>query len=185
MRSRWMVASMLLVASATVAQARAMVPELRPIVGAFIPIKEEKADLGSSMLFGVQSAMEIGHQVHLVGTFAWSPSEMRPTSDKVNIYQYDGGIEGFSTIDLNDRWTLHPFGGVGFGGRTFDFVGSGSSNDNFVGYGAVGTELQNRRLGFRLEGRFYFDHDGPHQRGAASATHRDWMVLGGAALHLW
>src|SRR5438093_7595772 len=50
-------------------------PEIRPMLGAYLPTGKQGNDLKSAMLAGVQVATELQSSLHLVGSFQWSPSK--------------------------------------------------------------------------------------------------------------
>jgi hypothetical protein len=109
-------------------------PEFRLFAGAYVPTGKQADVLKSSMLVGVQSAVELTSGVHLLGTFAYAtPRPDRPTmGNDVHLYQYDVGAELFhiySASSESEHWTFRPFIGAGLGGRTYDVkkVASGTS----------------------------------------------------------
>lgn len=164
-------------------------PEVRLFAGAYLPSGEQAKVLKSSMLVGVQSAVELSSRVHLLGTFAYAtPRPDRPTiGNDVHVYQYDVGAEVFriySASRTNDHWTFRPFVGAGIGGRTYDFhdVASGSET-NLVGYGALGTELQHLNIAARVEARHYLSRFKGLTGTESASTRSDHLVSGGLVFH--
>ena len=79
------------------------------------------ADLfNDAPIFGLQGAVELKPTLHLVGTFGWVPGQNTYvlTRDKVNIFQYDVGLELSMVRPLSANWQFRPYVGIGGGART-------------------------------------------------------------------
>jgi hypothetical protein len=134
--------------------------QVRPVVGALIATGDERTLLKNAVLVGGQAAYAVGSNVALVGTFGWSPSEDKtsPVQAKVDLYQYDLGIEGKLSDLTSGTWlSTRPYAAVGGGARTYDLrnVAGASAQTNPLGYGAVGVDLGQKsgRFGLRIEAR--------------------------------
>lgn len=134
--------------------------EIRPVVGAFVPTGDHRDLLKDAALMGLQLGYSINPSVALVGSFGWSPSKdkFRTVQNKVDAFQYDLGIEGrLNGLTSSGSFAARPYLAVGIGGRTYDYrdIKSMKKETNFLGYGAVGLDLDQRAgpLGFRLEAR--------------------------------
>lgn len=152
-------AALVAVASGARAQSRFVPrsgPEVRPLVGAFVPTGKQADNFESNVLVGGQLAFEMSNYVHLVGEFSWVPSRekfnvlQRHTAD---IYQYDAGIEFNLLQRLNDEWYFRPFVGIGGGGRTYAYNWDVTNRTNGLGYGTVGLEFQRGIYALRFEAR--------------------------------
>jgi hypothetical protein len=99
MRSRWFLAvPLILLATTAWAESRGPVPEIRPLIGAYVPTGDQRDVLDSSMLVGVQRGVEVARRVHLIGTFAWSMSQdpRLLVNDGVNLYRTTRGSRSFT-----------------------------------------------------------------------------------------
>ena len=161
-------------------------PELRPFVGVFMPTGALRNDLKSATTLGAQGALEISSRFHLVGTAAWTHGHEKfgLSTDRVDLWQYDVGVEGNVIHNLSQSWMLRPFAGLGAGGRTLDFKAEGlGSKTCTAGYGALGTELQRGAVALRLEGRNYLScYESPITN--VKKTRNDATVAFGLAFHL-
>lgn len=134
-------------------------PEIRPYIGAYVPMGRLADDFKSATMLGAQGALEISRFMHLVATVGWTHGHNKYAAfsdDVTYIWQYDVGAEFNLTRSLGPSWLLKPFMGVGAGGRTYDYqaanVGTSSCT---AGYGALGSELQKGEVALRLEARSY------------------------------
>jgi hypothetical protein len=134
--------------------------ELRPFAGAFVPTGEHRDLLEDAVLVGAQASYAFNSNVALVGSFGWSPSKNRTlvSSNKVDLYQYDLGVEGrLDNLTPGSAARTQPYAALGIGGRTYDRRGlkDAKTQTNFLAFGAVGLELAQARgpLGLRLEVR--------------------------------
>lgn len=154
------VAAVLALASTASAQTRFAPkagPEIRPLVGAYVPTGSQADAFKTAVLVGGQVAFEMSDYFHLVGEFTWVPSTLKFTglsSTGADIYQYDAGVEFNLLHHLNDEWLLRPFAGLGAGGRTYAYTAADVSNKTCAaGYGTLGTEFQRGIYAIRLEAR--------------------------------
>lgn len=134
--------------------------ELRPVVGAFIPTGDHRDLLKDAVLVGAQASYRFTPHLAAVGTFAWSPSEDRTTaaSEKVDLFQYDLGIEGrIGNLTRGSRVSTSPYATLGVGGRTYDYrdLPNADAQTNFLGYGAIGLDVAPATgpIGLRIEAR--------------------------------
>jgi hypothetical protein len=172
-------------AGAGVVSAQAM-PEVRPFVGISIPTGSQRDLFNDAPVFGLQGAVELKPTLHLVGTFGWVPGQTTyvTTSDNVNIFQYDVGVELGMVRELSGGWQFRPYIGVGGGARTYAYeAGQLADRTCAQGYGALGGEFQIRRLSLRLEGRDnVFCFKSPIA-GQDSKTRNDIRLATGFAFH--
>lgn len=132
----------------------------RPVVGALVATGEQRALLKNAVLVGAQASYQLHSDLAIVGSFAWLPSEDKTaaTQAKLDVYQYDVGLEG-QAADLTPGTALstRPYVVIGAGARTYNLrqtVGTGAQT-NPLAYAAVGVDLDltSGRLGLRLEAR--------------------------------
>lgn len=180
---------LLLVPAAALAQATWMkTPEVRPFVGAWVPTGDQRDDFKDALFTGAQLAFELHQNVHLVGSFGWSPGEYRPMArlNRVDVYQYDVGGEFFSRRDMNADWQFRPFVGLGAGVRTYHLREFDTRSKNYpAGYATVGAEFQLGRGSLRLEGRDYLSRYEGIRGGEAYKTVNDVFAAGSFAIHFW
>jgi len=158
-----------------------MIPEVRPFVGAFFPTGAQRVVLDDALLVGGQGGIEMADALHLVGTLAWAPHR---TSKGACVYNYDVGVETFRSFDMNARWQARPFVGAGLGGRTYvDHARDDHRETNFLGYAALGTELQHEKLALRVEGRDYISRFKGLSGELEADTRQDIAVVAGLAFH--
>ena len=180
----------LLALQVTTVQAQ-VTPEVRPFAGAYIPTGDQADVLKSSFLVGVQAAVEVNEALHLLGTFGYAtPRPDRPMiGNDIHIYQYDVGAELFRIIPFssNDHWTFRPFAGLGVGARTHDFKDRSDidAQTYLAGYGALGAEIQHRRVALRLEARDYVTRFKGLLGNEAAVARNDVMLGAGLAFHVW
>ena len=177
-----------LVASGMVLPLRAqtITPELRPFVGAYMPTGAMGDVMKSSAVFGLQGALEVNPNVHLIATFGWAPTHNKLTGfdENVSIYAYDVGAELGLVRPMALGWEFKPFFGLGAGARTYDYKSSSfSTRTSPAGYLAVGSEFQLNPVALRIEARGnVFDYKSPIANGS-SYTRNDIGLLFGFAYH--
>lgn len=159
MRHITLLAAALLFASPALAQrSDTWAFEVRPLVGAFVPLGEHRDDFRNATMLGAQAALEITDYFHVVGGMSWAHGHARYAGlarDLTYIWQYDMGVE-LGPMFETSLLLWRPFIGVGAGGRTYDYRDPGTTASTCTaGYGGLGTEFQGDLLGLRLEGRGY------------------------------
>ena len=154
-----LVAALLLGQSASAQQPDVYGYEIRPIVGAYVPMGVQRHDFRTATLLGAQAAFEFSEYFHAVGTATWTHGHAKfltADSDLTHVWQYDLGVEFGAFQELGSGWLFRPFAGAGAGGRTYDYretvMGTRTCT---AGYAALGMEYQKGALGVRLEGRGY------------------------------
>ena len=132
----------------------------RPVAGAIFPTGDERDLLKNAFLVGGQATYAFIPSLAIVGSFGWSPSKDKtsPVDAKVDLYQYDLGLEGhLSDLTSGSSVSTRPYATIGGGARTYDLrnVPGASAQTNPLGYGAVGLDIgqTNGSLGIRLEVR--------------------------------
>jgi hypothetical protein len=132
-------------------------PELRPVVGAFVPVANQADMFKSGVLVGGQLAFELSNHFHVLGQFSWVPVDTKlnlQASQGTDIYTYDAGVEYNLIYQLNDVWYWRPFAGAGVGGRTYAYTAPDVGNKSCTaGYGTLGTEFQRGIYALRFEAR--------------------------------
>ena len=131
-------------------------PEIRPFVGMYVPTGDQRDLFNDAAMFGLQAALEMKPNFHLLGTFGWIPGQTKyaVTADNVQILQYDVGFELDMVRDLGETWLFKPFFGLGAGARTYMYEADNLTDRTCTaGYVALGTEFQYGRTAIRLEGR--------------------------------
>jgi len=189
MRRTLILLAAVLALQAPIVQAQ-VTPEVRPFAGAYIPTGDQADVLKSSFLVGIQAAVEVNEALHLLGTFGYAtPRPDRPAiGNDVHIYQYDVGAELFRIIPFSDdRWSFRPFAGAGLGARTHDFKDRSDTDAQtyFAGYGALGAEIQHRRVALRIEARDYVTRFKGLLGNEAAVARNDVMLGAGVAFHVW
>jgi len=137
---------------------RRVLPEVRPLVGVYLPTGRMRDDFEAATLLGLQGAFELSRSVHLTATTSWTRGHNKfdMASGRTNLWQYDLGAEANLLRPLGGGWQLHPFVGAGLGGRTYDYRAKGVATQTCTaGYGSLGSELQKGAVALRLEGRDY------------------------------
>jgi hypothetical protein len=125
--------------------------ELRPFVGAFVPTGDHRDLLKGAALVGAQVAYSFTPNVALAGTFGWAPSKdkLALASTKLDLFQYDLGVEGrLSNLTPSSDVLMQPYAALGVGGRTYHYrdLKSAASQTNFLGYGAIGLDVVSKAL---------------------------------------
>jgi hypothetical protein len=133
---------------------------VRPTVGALVATGDERDLLKNAVVVGGQASYNLNSSVAVLGSFAWSPSEEKTISPrpKVDLYQYDLGIEGkLEDLTSGSSVATRPFAAVGGGARTYNLrdVPGSSAQTNPLAFGAIGLDIapSGRRVGLRLEAR--------------------------------
>lgn len=146
-----------LAATGVVASAQEPIrPEIRPFLGMYVPTGTQRDLFKDAAMYGLQAALEIRPEFHMLGTFGWVPGQTKYAGlkDEVQIFQYDVGLEFNLVRPIGDVWLFKPFVGVGGGARSYFYA-----NDNLkdrtcaAGYGALGMEFEINRAAIRIEGR--------------------------------
>jgi len=180
------VAALVASAAALEAQSPRLKPEIRPFAGVNIPTGTQRHLFTDAGIIGAQLALEITPNMHLVSTFGWvaSQSSYPVVDDNVNVFTYDLGFELGLVEPLGSKWQLKPFLGIGGGGRTYAYAGSGLTDKTCASvYGALGTEFQIAPWAFRLEARQNaFSYQSP-LAGVKSETRYDVGLSLGLAYH--
>jgi hypothetical protein len=159
--------------------------QTRTTVGAFIPTGAHGNLFDAGPAFGSQVSFKVNETFSIVGAFLRSSSEEEsPTSDEVDIYQYDIGAEAGTSVMGSARWHLRPYIGVGIGGRSYNYADiTGEAQHNLAGYASAGAQLQLGRAGIRLEARDYVSNfkglSGEYESGK---TRNDLMVTTGLSI---
>jgi len=167
-------------ASAAFAQT---IPEARPFAGVLIPTGKQLGIINRTWMVGLQGGVELAERVHAIGTFAWAAN---PSSSDPSVFDYNAGIEAFQPFHMTADWQLRPFAGVGLGARTYrNHPGADhpTTQTQFAGYGALGTEFQIRRIALRVEGRDYLSRFQGLSGTDRTRTANDVTVAGGVAFH--
>jgi hypothetical protein len=169
-----------------VAQSQA-IPEVRPVVGAFIPTGDDADVFDAAVLGGVQVAAEVADVLHVVGTFAFTGpgfDKMVANSGHMHIYQVDAGGEFFKSVGFGSDWLFRPFVGAGAGVRRYDPTAAGISKNYPAGYGSIGAEFQLNRIALRFEARDYLTRFKGLSGNDPASTRNDVALTAGMAFHL-
>ena len=157
--------------------------EIRPFVGAFIPIGAQRDLLDDAVLTGAGLSWQPVPALSVTGTFAWSPSKdaVTPNKEKLDIYQYDLGAElRAASWYRAARWDFTPFVGAGLGARTYDYRNlDASSTTNVAGFAELGGDIGFGPVGIRFAARNYVSRFKPLIGDGDSKTRNDiGLVLG-------
>jgi hypothetical protein len=104
--------------------------EIRPFAGGILPTGSERDLLTDAALVGAQLGWHFDEHFALTGSFGWAPSKDKTTAfggnpfstgrqEKLDLYQYDLGIEGRMPLDVTRAFGVAPYIGLGVGGRTY------------------------------------------------------------------
>jgi hypothetical protein len=133
---------------------------VRPVVGALVATGDERDVLKNAVLVGGQASYTFNSNLALLGSFGWSPSEDKTTTTrpKLDLYQYDLGIEGrLNDLTTGSSVSTRPYAAVGGGARTYNLrnVPGSSAQTNPLAFGAVGVDVgpSGSRVGVRFEAR--------------------------------
>jgi len=133
--------------------------EIRPMAGAYIPMGDQKSLVSNATMYGAQASWLMSPSWAFTGSLGWTRNEDRalsPATNRLDMYQYDAGLEARLNPSIGESWSFAPFLGLGAGARTYDYKKVDiDSHTYFAGYGAVGGELAYKSIGVRLEARDY------------------------------
>lgn len=89
--------------------------QVRALVGAYLPTGRQRDQFDNAVLVGVSGSYAITPTVTAVGTLGWSPTKDRQFAGtpRVNVFQYDLGVEMSLVNVAAFRGALRPFIGVG------------------------------------------------------------------------
>src|SRR5437773_333129 len=111
--------ALLLLAGAAVASDTTMPVSVNPVVGAYVPTGDQSKELKRAVLTGIEMGYDLAAPLRLVGTVAWAPSrDKSPLDQRLNVYQYDAGVELTPRRTQSERWQVRPFVGAGLGGES-------------------------------------------------------------------
>ena len=142
--------------------------ELRPYAGGFVPTGTQRDLLKDAVLVGAQGGWHYHPNFAVTGSLGWAPSRDKSTAfasgpfrtgreEKVDLWQYDVGIEGRLPITTAASWVVTPYVGIGAGGRTYSYrdLDDTDAETNVLGYGALGLDVApaSGPVGIRLQVR--------------------------------
>lgn len=141
--------------------------EIRPVVGAFVPTGDHRDLLKDALLVGAELGWHFIPSLAVVGSFAWAPTKDKTTAlpgnalftgseEKVDLFDYDLGLEWRLPYAIPTTWAVRPYLGAGVGGRTSSYRDvSSSSQTDLLGYGKLGVDVAPDAglLGLRFEAR--------------------------------
>ena len=180
--------AMLALASTIAAQPRRSTAEIRPFVGVYVPAGAQRDIFRTAPVLGVQGALELRPNLHLVGELSWVPAMMKIESSNDNAYVFsqDVGVEMMLARQLSNGWLLKPFVGAGAGIRNFLYrADEFKSQGGPAAYGAFGSELEIGSVAVRVETRGHVFRYRPPMSGGENVARRDLTVQLGVAYHLW
>lgn len=174
-------------APSLIGQSGRAIPEFRTFMGATVPTGDQRDRFKTGPVFGVQGALELRENLHLLGTFAWSPvhNKFPVGRDIAHVLSYDLGLELGGSRDMANGWVFRPFVGVGAGARSYLYEASAlEDRTGLAVHGAAGAEFQLNRLALRFEVRDNLYRYEPPVAGMSSATGNDLSVMIGFAYHV-
>lgn len=135
--------------------------ELRVLAGGFFPGGDLKSAIASSGLLTGQLAWAFRDRFAAVANVSATETFGDHTrflvARRVNVYQYDLGVEGRLLTRTAMSWQHALALGVGFGGRAYDQKAAGVTSTNTAFYGALGLGLSKpeQPWGIRVELRMH------------------------------
>ena len=159
--------------------------EIRPFAGVSVPTGTQREVFNDAPIFGLQGAVELKPNFHVVGSFGWvtGQNEFVLSRDNVKIYQYDVGVE-LGLVRRLGNWQLKPYLGLGGGARTYAYEAAQlADRTSFAGYSALGSEFQLGRTAFRVEARENAIHFKSPIAGQDSKARNDVRLTAGVAYH--
>ena len=131
--------------------------ELRFLAGGFFPGGDLKSSIASAGLFTGQ--LSWGFRKRFAAVANVSATETYGTHSRfvvdrrVNVYEYDLGIEGRFGSFSEWGWQMASTLGVGAGGRAYDQKAAGTTSTNTAFYGALGVNCSKpeQPWGIRVE----------------------------------
>ena len=131
---------------------------IRPIVGALVPVGNQRDALKGGVLAGGQGAYTLDPNVFVIGALVWSRSQEKQSAQqpKLDLYQYDIGVEGrLNNLTEGSPAVTRPYITLGAGGRSYRLrnVANSSAQTDPLVYSALGLELARAggTYGLRLE----------------------------------
>jgi hypothetical protein len=142
------------------AQDRSVEVEIAPLVGAYLPILDQRSTLADAMLVGLAGTFDLTRNAALVLSAAWSPTQSAGAT--LDLFQWDIGMQGQLPVAVARSWTLKPFAGVGIGTRTYSFRDRDVNRQtDFAFYSSLGASLRHDRLVLGLTARHGLTAFGP------------------------
>lgn len=161
--------------------------EFRPVLGGLLATGAQKRAFEDGALVGIQLAAEVHRIVHVVGAFAYVPTQTRRADgglDQIRILQWDLGVELNARLRRRGHWTPKPFIGAGVGHRTFGNVRRDMRRGYPTVYGGLGIEYQTDVVGVRLEARDYVSRFAGFDAAEPDAVRNDIGLAIGIAYHI-
>jgi opacity protein-like surface antigen len=159
--------------------------DVEPFMGAYLPTGDQRDVLEDAFLAGVTASYDVHRYLAVVGTFSWSPTQVKGLAAKedLDLLQYDLGVEGHYPFALGGGLTLQPFVAVGGGARTYSFRDLDvDAETDLAGYVAAGVSAQRGAFTVRVGARDALtDFDGLSGDGADS-TRNDLAVFAGVGM---
>jgi hypothetical protein len=161
--------------------------EARWFSGVFFPMAAQSRDFQGGSILGAQIAQEFTDHFHALASVAWTNSRDKfpgVDDDRIFIWQYDLGVEANALVGLRGGWLFRPLLGIGFGGRTYEYLATGlASSRCSTGYGTVGSEFQRGLLAVRVDARDYVScYKSPVE--SARSTRNDVTLTVGLVFHV-
>jgi hypothetical protein len=168
------------------AQGEAVSIAVRPLVGVNVPFGAQRDAAGNSRILGLQAALGVTPTLGIVAGASWAFAEHRfaATDDRLDMLQYNVGLELGRSIGLGNYWLLRPFAVAGAGLRSYMYEDASLDNQSCLeGYGGGGLELVLDRIRLRTEVRGHvFCYKAPVNAGT-SETRGDANILFALAYH--
>jgi len=162
------------------AQDRPVEVEIAPLVGAYLPILDQRGTLDDAMLVGLTGRFDLHRNAAVVLSAAWSPTQSAGAT--LDLFQWDIGMQGQLPCAVGLSWTLKPFAGVGIGTRTYTFRDLDVNRQtDFAFYSSLGASLRHDRLVFGLTARHGLTAFGP---GGDTGARGDVSVFGSVGFTL-
>lgn len=160
--------------------------EVRPHIGVYLPLGDQRDIFKSSVMTGAQLAVQACDVTHFVGTFAFAGPSFRAKLAQpghAHVYQGDLGVEVGRDMAMSNGWSFRPFLGAGAGVRAYDYTNAEPTKRYATAFGAGGAEFRRDRIALRVEARDYLTRFKGIRSTENPSTRNELALSAGIVLH--